>query len=150
MAFAIIPIVFTAFVLITLVSESLFSPVLASVIGVCFLFFWASVMMRFSLIMPAIAMNNSKTRLSRSWKLTSGYQFKLLCLLAFPNALLGFGQTILEKLMGTVITSFESFVVVVVVFGVLQIYSAMLIAEIQARIFVFFHVPEKMNEYLKS
>jgi hypothetical protein len=42
--------------------------------------------------------------------------------------------------MGIVVTSFEIFMIAVLILGFIQIYAAMLIAEIQARVFVFFHV----------
>ena len=136
------------FVAFALVEDAAFSPALATILGVVFFFYWISLVSRFVLVIPAIAMRNPKTRLSRSWSLTKGYQAKLFCLLFFPYLLISMGRSIIEHGLGSLITSQESMLVVAFIVGLIQMYSIMFVSEIQARVFVFFHAPEKIDEYI--
>ena len=58
------------------------------------------------------------------------------------------GQRIIEHGLGSLITSQESMLVVALLVGLIQMYSIMFVSEIQARVFVFFHAPEKIDEYV--
>ena len=145
---AYIPIIFGFFVAFALVEDAAFSPELAIILGIVFFIYWLSVISRFSLVIPAIAMRNPKTRLSRSWALTKGYQAKLFCLLFVPYFVISMGESIAQHGLGTLITSQESMIVVALIVGLLQMYSIMFVSEIQGRVFVFFHAPEKIDEYV--
>lgn len=146
--FVYLPLIIAFFVAFALVEDAAFSPALATILGIVFFFYWLSLVSRFSLVIPAIAMRNPKTRLSRSWSLTKGYQAKLFCLLFFPYFVISIGESIIEHSLGFIITSQESMLVVALVVGLIQMYSIMFVSEIQARVFVFFHAPEKIDEYL--
>jgi hypothetical protein len=143
-----LPLILAFFVAFALVEDAAFSPALAMIIGFAFFFYWLSLVSRFSLAIPAIALRNPKTRLARSWSLTKGYQAKLFCLLFFPYLVISMGQRIIEHGLGSLITSQESMLVVALLIGLIQMYSIMFVSEIQARVFVFFHAPEKIDEYV--
>ena len=148
LAFVYLPLILAVFVGFALVEDSAFSPALATILGVVFFFYWISLVSRFSLVIPAIAMRNPKTRLARSWSLTKGYQAKLFCLLFFPYFIISIGESIIEHGLGSLITSQESMLVVALLVGLIQMYSIMFVSEVQARVFVFFHAPEKIHEYV--
>lgn len=138
-----LPLFLAFFVGFALVEDAAFSPELATILGVVFFFYWISLVSRFVLVIPAIAMRNPKTRLSRSWSLTKGYQAKLFCLLFFPYFIISIGESIIEHGLGSLITSQESMLVVALIVGLIQMYSIMFVSEIQARVFVFFPCPRK-------
>ena len=145
LAFVYLPLILAVFVGFALVEDAVFSPALATILGVVF-----SLLDKPGeppLVIPD-AMRNPKTRLSRSWSLTKGYQAKLFCLLFFPYLLISMGRSIIEHGLGSLITSQESMLVVAFIVGLIQMYSIMFVSEIQARVFVFFHAPEKIDEYV--
>ena len=101
------------------------------------------------IIFPAIAVNNQKTRLKRSWELTKGYHIKLffmmigfVILVSIPSVLVEF----LSRTMG--IDSVVKFLITMFFLNTLSLVSLLLISEMVGRLFVFFHVPEKIKDYL--
>lgn len=108
-----------------------------------------SIAFRFMIIFPAIAVNNQKTRLKRSWELTKGYHIKLffmmigfVILVSIPSVLVEF----LSRTMG--IDSVVKFLITMFFLNTLSLVSLLLISEMVGRLFVFFHVPEKIKDYL--
>ena len=85
--------------------------------------------------------------MSRSWSLTKGYQIKLLFAFMVPNLLISVPTNIVEKSVGTIIYDELSFILFMGGVIVSSIYGVLLFAEIAGRVFVFFHVPQKFNEY---
>ena len=111
--------------------------------------FLLSLLVRFCLIFPAIAVNNNKTRIKRSWELTKGYHIKLffmtfgfIFIIAIPG---GISNMVLTK---TGLDSTFMFLLIMFFFNTFSLISTLLVTEMVGRLFVFFHVPEKIKEYL--
>ena len=108
-----------------------------------------SLAFRCILLFPAIAVNNSNTRIRRSWELTSGYHLKLFFMMvgfAILVSIPGGITNIVLKNIG--IDSTFNFLIVMSVLNILSLVSILMITEMVSRLFVFFHVPDKINEYL--
>ena len=108
-----------------------------------------SLAFRFILIFPAIAVNNPNTRIKRSWELTSGYHIKLffmiigfVILISIPGGIANF---VMQKIG---INSTFNFLVIMFFLNTLSLASILMITEMVSRLFVFFHVPDKINDYL--
>jgi hypothetical protein len=108
-----------------------------------------SLAFRFILIFPAIAVNNPNTRIKRSWELTSGYHIKLffmiigfVILVSIPGGIANF---VMQKIG---IGSTFNFLVIMFFLNTLSLASILMITEMVSRLFVFFHVPDKINDYL--
>ena len=108
-----------------------------------------SLAFRFILIFPAIAVKNPNTRLKRSWELTSGYHIKLffmiigfVFLVSIPGGIASF---VMQKIG---ISSTSGFLIIMFFLNTLSLISILMITEMVSRLFVFFHVPEKLNDYL--
>ena len=111
--------------------------------------FCLSLAFRFILVFPAIAVNNSKTRIKRSWELTSGYHMKLFfmmigfaILVSIPG---GITNIVMQKFG---IDSTFNFLIIMFVLNTLSLISILMITEMVSRLFVFFHVPDKIRDYL--
>ena len=83
----------------------------------------------------------------RDWLvcLDKGYQVKLFCL--FSSFIISIGESIIEHVLSAYHFT-ESMLVVALLVGLIQMYSIMFVSEVQARVFVFFHAPEKIHEYV--
>ena len=108
-----------------------------------------SLAFRCILIFPAIAVNNANTRIKRSWELTSGYHMKLFfmiigfaILVSIPG---GIANIVMQKFG---IDSTLNFLIIMFILNTLSLVSILMITEMVSRLFVFFHVPEKINDYL--
>ena len=143
-----IPILLAIFAMFALGQEAGMGTGLGAFLFIGFFVFWLSLTMRFSLVLPAISVGNEKTRMSRSWELTKGYQIKLLSLFVLPNILIAIPTNIIDKIMGTIIYDQTSFILFTSFTVFLTIYGYLLFSEIAGRVFVFFHVPQKLDEYL--
>ena len=146
--FYLIPISIVSVSLFTLGQEAGMGTGLGVVLIVSFGIVWLTYTYRFILVLPAIAMSNGKTRMRRSWDLTKGYQFKLLLLFIVPNILVQIPTTIVEKGIGIFIYDAITFSFSMSLVTIFSIYGALLYAEISARVFVFFHAPEKLDSYV--
>lgn len=148
LAFLYIPIMLASFGIFALGQEAGMGTGLGVTLIIGFVLYWVSLTMRFCLVLPAISVKNQKTRMGRSWSLTKGYQIKLTLLLILPNMLVSIPTNVIEQSMGTLIYDQFSFMVVTGIFVILTIYGFLLFSEIVGRVFVFFHAPQKIDEYL--
>ncbi len=129
--------------------EGIFSSGFAITLTILAIIFSLSLAFRFILIFPAIAVNNDKTRLKRSWELTSGYHMKLFFMMIGFTILTSIPAGIANSLLVTFGSdSVLSFLLIMFALNTLSLVSMLLIAEMVGRLFVFFHVPDKINEYL--
>jgi len=129
--------------------EGYFSSGFAITLTILSFIFCLSLAFRFILIFPAIAVNNTNTRLKRSWELTKGYHMKLFFMMIGFTILISIPPGIANTLLinfGS--TSTLSFLSIMFILNTLSLISLLLIAEMVGRLFVFFHVPNKINEYL--
>ena len=101
------------------------------------------------LAFPAIAVNNSNTRLKRSWELTKGYHFNLFfmmmgftILISIPSAF----ATVIITMFG--VSSTFGFLLIMFFLNIIFLMSILIMTEMIGRLFVFFHVPEKIKDYL--
>jgi hypothetical protein len=124
------------------------NPFFAISVFVVFFCYWGSLVARYCLVLPAIAVGNSKTRMIRSWNLTSGYQAKLFILLVFVL----FATTGINFLYGLIIFygPFDQITLMLMsIFGtILELLFYVVLYQIFARLFVFFHQPDQLKNYL--
>ena len=65
-----------------------------------------------------------------------------------PNILIAIPTNIIDKVMGTLIYDQTSFILFTSFMVFMTIYGYLMFSEIAGRVFVFFHVPQKLDEYL--
>lgn len=105
---------------------------------------------RLILIMPAISVGNVQTGLKRSWELTKGHEWRVIAILFITYIIMGIvmkipdllskfllGGDILGLLLGGAILWWS------------QLVTTIFMAEVTARLFVYFHKPDLYPDYLK-
>ena len=143
-----IPILIGLYALGTLTTFSDISYVGAFLFGFVIFIFTIAFANRFILVLPAISVNNPKTGFGRSFELTSGHTLKLfVCLNVFYLLI-----TIISALIGFIgqIMMFDqiTFMLGMLVITVTQIISLFLYNEMVGRLFVYFHMPDQLKNYL--
>jgi len=146
LVYAPIILIFIGFTLVIIEGEM--NSWILFVIPVILSIIWIVTTMRFSLVIPAIALNNRNTRLGRSWSLTKGYQTKIFLLMCLPLICIQVPINLIQSMLGIIIFDSISYMIVLFVIIIMSMYGAMIISEITARLFIFFHAPEKLDEYL--
>ena len=104
---------------------------------------------RVILVLPAIAVGNSQTGFKRSWELTKGSEWRVIAILLITYIIMAFIMAIPDML--------SEFLLGGDMLGILlggsilwwtQLVTTLFMAEVTARIFVFFLKPDMYPEYL--
>jgi len=138
------------FILFSLMAKNGYIPSgFGIILSILLILFVISIGLRFWLIFPAVAVNNNKTRVKRSWELTKGYHLKLFFIFVGFIITIGIPGAIANMVLVNVgADSITTFLLIMFVVNTLSLLSTLMIAELLGRLFVFFHVPDKINEYI--
>lgn len=136
-------------ILIFLTGVNFFSPNIAAILLICWIFIGFSFAFRFLLVFPAISVSNPKTRYIRSFRLTEGYHFQLSFLLMPFYLLIYFASGIVSFIAIKIgFVGIGSYMFTMLVIDIVTILATLLSAEILSRLFVFFHLPKEINKYI--